>query len=91
MCLVKIAIEIEKEEVVVVNLLAFETGAIPETVRLKRTANKDNPPTYIGKLRTKSSFLDTQSAIHSLRGFGPLYPLPPFISRHEFSKWANNQ
>lgn len=55
-------------------LLASATGAIPETVRLRSTANMDKPPTYIGKLRTTPSFLDTQSATQSLFDFDSLYP-----------------
>uniref|UniRef100_A0A2P2KY30 Uncharacterized protein n=1 Tax=Rhizophora mucronata TaxID=61149 RepID=A0A2P2KY30_RHIMU len=52
--------------------MASATGAMPETARLKSTANKEAPPTFIGKLRTASSFSATQSAIQSFLGFGPL-------------------
>ena len=53
-------------------LLASATRAMSETVRLKRTARREAPPAYIGKLRAASSLLETQSATQFLLGFGPL-------------------
>lgn len=57
----------------VVYLLASITGAMPETVRLKRTAKREMPPVYIGKLRTASSLFETHSATQFFFGLGPVY------------------